>query len=90
MAQPRPPKAKRRSTARSAPETAALTAHLGARFKQLRADAGLTQQDAATRAGIVMTHLQVVERGTGNPTIAVIAALARAYGVTLQELFKGV
>lgn len=78
---------RRRSTARSAPETTALVAALGKRCRELRKRAGLTQQDAASRAGIVMTHLQVVERGAGNPTIAVLAALARAYGVTLPEMF---
>ena len=81
---------KRRSAARAAPETTALVASLGERFKAIRLRRGLTQQEAATRAGITLGHLQVVERGTGNPTIAVIAALARAYEVTLLEVFARV
>ena len=56
----------------------------------LRADAELTQQAAAERAGIAITYLQIVERGTTNPTVAILAALAKAYGVTLSEMFKGV
>lgn len=87
---PDPKPGRRRSPARTAPETAALVAALGKRCKELRLRAGLTQQDAASRAGIVMTHLQVLERGAGNPTIAVLAALARVYGVTLPEMFTGI
>jgi transcriptional regulator with XRE-family HTH domain len=84
------PKTRRRSSARIAPETAALLKRLGERCRELRAKAGLTQQTAAERAGIAATHLQVVERGTTNPTVAILAALARAYGVTLAQMFKGV
>jgi len=75
---------------RGAPETEETIARLARRCKELRAEAGLTQQAAAERAGIAITHLQVVERGATNPTVAILAAMARAYGVTLETMFRGV
>lgn len=86
----KPTDTKRKSAARGAPETAALLSRLAARCKVLRAEAGLTQQSAAERAGIAVAHLQVVERGATNPTVAIIGALARAYEITLAELFRGI
>lgn len=82
-----PQRTKRPSPARTHAATAALVRRLGKRLKALRTERGLTQAAAAGKAGITLGHLQVVERGTGNPTIAVLAALARAYAVDVPELF---
>ena len=64
-------------------------AKLGKRLKEIRAASGLTQQSAAERAGIASAHLQVMERGATNPTIAILASLAKTYGVSLEAMFKG-
>lgn len=63
---------------------------LAKRCRALREERGLTQQRAAEMAGTSITYLQVVESGRGNPSLAILAALARAYGITLAELFDGV
>lgn len=81
---------RKRSAARTAPGTDVLLKRLGKRCRELRTAKGLTQQEAATQAGIMSTYLQVLERGTGNPTVAVLGALSKTYGVTLAELFAGV
>lgn len=80
----------RKSAAREAPEVTATIARLARRCKELRVEAGLTQQAAAERAGIAIGHLQVVERGATNPTVAILTVLAKAYGVTLETMFRGV
>jgi len=82
-------KRKRKSAARTAPGTEALMVRFGKRCKALRAAADLTQQEAAARAGIAITYLQIVERGTTNPSLAILSALAKTYGVSLEEMFKG-
>lgn len=63
---------------------------LSERCRALRAAAGLTQQAAAEKAGLAVTYVQVIERGTTNPSLAILWALAKAYGVTLSEMLKGV
>lgn len=63
---------------------------LSHRCKMLRAQAGLTQQAAAEKAGLAVTYVQVIERGTTNPSLAILWALAKAYGVTLSAMLEGV
>lgn len=84
------PKRTRKSAARNTPETGAILERLAARCRELREAQGLTQQAAAEKARTSITYLQVVESGRGNPSLAILAALARAYGMTLAELFAGV
>jgi transcriptional regulator with XRE-family HTH domain len=62
----------------------------GKRCKELRAASEMTQQQAAEKAGLAISHLQLIERAGSNPTLASVAALSRAYGVTLVEMFEGV
>lgn len=82
---------KRRSVrARTAPATRALLAKLGARCKAIRIDEGLTQVEVAEKARISLSYLQVVERGTDNPSMAIVAALARVYRMFLSCLLHGV
>ena len=77
-----------RSTARTAPGVAAATKALALRVRALREAAGLSQEDAAERAGIGSRHWQVIESGKGNATIATCVAVARALGVGVDELFS--
>ncbi len=60
---------------------------LGERLRALRVERGLTQADAAERAGLHAVHIARVESGTANATIATIVAMARAYDVELAALF---
>lgn len=52
---------------------------MGSRLKELRIGRGLTQADAAERAGIGRNTLYRAEQGD-NPTLHTVIRLLRAYG----------
>lgn len=56
-----------------------VLAHLGARLAALRDARGLTQSEAAERAGLSRNTLSRAERGD-NPTLATLIRLLRVYG----------
>jgi XRE family aerobic/anaerobic benzoate catabolism transcriptional regulator len=60
---------------------------LAARVRRLRADRGLTQRAAALRIGIGPPALRRLEAGIGNPSLAVLVSVARAFDVPLGYLF---
>ncbi len=60
-------------------------ADLGAR--QLRLERGWSQEELGHRAGKHWTYIGGIERGERNPTLAVIADLAKALRVRIAELF---
>lgn len=61
---------------------------LGARLRRLRTGLGLSQEAAAERIGIHAKHLQRIETGSVNVTIATLVAVAVAYSVPLLRLFE--
>jgi transcriptional regulator with XRE-family HTH domain len=65
-----------------------LRRRVGARIRQMRLTGRLTQEQLAERAGLSYKFVGEVERGTGNPTVDSLAALARAFGVDLTEFFR--
>lgn len=52
----------------------------------LRRSGGLTQDQLAHSMGMTPQHLSAVERGVGNPTVAMIYALADALDVEVADL----
>ena len=59
------------------------------RLRELRADAGLSQQALAVAAGLSVSIVAQLERGaTANPRISTLLALAKALGVAVDELLK--
>ncbi len=60
---------------------------LGARLRGLRQKAGLSQEAAAERSNLSPKHLRRLELGQANATLASLVACARAYRVTLADLF---
>ena len=48
---------------------------------------GWTQEGLADRAGKHWTYVGGIERGERNPTVSVIADIAKALGVGIAELF---
>jgi transcriptional regulator with XRE-family HTH domain len=58
---------------------------IATRLKQLRLDAGLTNTQAARKAGFSETKISRVERGVGSITPADLLTLLGAYGVGEQE-----
>lgn len=65
-----------------------LRRRVGLRIRQLRLGGRLTQEQLAERAGLSYKFIGEVERGTGNPTVDSLAAIARALTVDLTEFFK--
>ncbi len=60
------------------------------RLKKLRATAGMSQQSLAVAAGLSVSLVSQIERGSrSDPRISTTTALAKALGVTLDELVVG-
>jgi transcriptional regulator with XRE-family HTH domain len=61
---------------------------LGGRLRALRVERGLTIERAAERSGLHDGYLGRLERGQSNVTLAVLVALAKAYSVTVDDIFR--
>jgi len=59
----------------------------GERVRQLRKARGWSQEELGEHAGKHWTYIGGIERGERNPTLLVIADLAKAFGVPMRELF---
>ncbi len=59
---------------------------LARNLKRLRTDKGWSQEELADQAGLHRTYVSGVERGVRNPTITIVATLAKALGVQPAEL----
>lgn len=57
--------------------------------RKLRLSQGLTLEEAAERSDIDVRHVQLIEAGTGNPTVATLVRVARGLGVGLDVLMGG-
>ena len=63
---------------------------LGKRIQYLRSNRKMSQEDLALECEINKNYLSDLERGCRNPTVKVLARIARGLGISLSELFKGV
>lgn len=63
---------------------------LGVRLRGVREQTTYSLENAATRAALHPKHLQRLENGTKNPTVATLAAIAHGYGVPLAAFFEEV
>lgn len=54
-------------------------------FREMR---GWSQEELAERAEVHRTYVSQVERGLRNPTILIVARLARALKVSAADLLK--
>jgi transcriptional regulator with XRE-family HTH domain len=61
---------------------------VGRNAARLRAQAGLTQEQLAERAGFTQQYISDLERGKSNPTIVTLYELAQALGVGPVELMR--
>ena len=71
----------------SAPVATSPQRSFGARVRELRRAAGMTQEDLAERCGLFRTYMSRIETGQANPTLTMIHALAASLGVPVQALF---
>ena len=64
-----------------------LRKKFGKRLQTLRRPAGLTQEQLAEATEISVDFISLVERGINAPSFDNLEKLARALGVSYQELF---
>ncbi len=62
----------------------------GRNVARFRDQKGFSQDKLAEKADLDRTYLSGIERGVRNPGIKVVIRLARALGVAVEELCKGV
>ncbi len=62
----------------------------GDRLKELRDKNKLTQEKLADKIGVDRSYMGFLERGEKNPTLRMLALLAKAFDITLSDLLKKV
>jgi len=72
---------------REDPAIARTLATLAEVTRALRLARGWTLEEAAERADVDVRHVQLLERGTANPTTATLLRVARGFGVPVEALF---
>lgn len=60
--------------------------HFGIALREVRLDAGLSQEELAFRAGVHTNYVSLLERGRKSPTLGVIVRLASALSVSPESL----
>ena len=61
---------------------------LGKNLKHIRTLKGISQGDIARSLEVSRGFVSTIESGKTNPTLATIAKLAKAVGVSVDELLK--
>jgi transcriptional regulator with XRE-family HTH domain len=61
---------------------------LGKNLKRIRTKKGISQGDIVRALGMPKSFVSSIENGKTNPTLATIAKLAKAVGVSVDELLK--
>jgi transcriptional regulator with XRE-family HTH domain len=69
---------------------ASLNARFGRAVRALRSEAGYSQESFADAIGVHRTYMGTLERGDGNPTLDMIARVAKGLRMGLSELFQAV
>ena len=61
---------------------------LGDNLKKIRTKKNITQVQIAKTLGVDRSFVSNIENGKTNPTLSTIASLAKALGVSINELLK--
>ena len=61
---------------------------LGANIKRIRTAKNMTQGDICRKLEVDRAYMSNIESGNKNPTLSTIANLAKALGVSVDELLK--
>lgn len=64
------------------------SAKLGKNLKRIRTAKGISQGEIGRTLGVDKGFVSNIENGKTNPTLATIAKLAKAIGVSTDELLK--
>lgn len=65
-----------------------IQSRLGRRVRALRIQRGWTQEELAAKAKKHPTYIGGIERGERNPTLTVLADIARALGISVASLME--
>jgi putative transcriptional regulator len=57
------------------------------RIRELRAKAGMTQEELAGRVGVRRETIVFLEKGKYNPSLLLAWRVAREFGVPIEEVF---
>jgi transcriptional regulator with XRE-family HTH domain len=80
--------AARKSTTHT-PEPESINELVGRRVKKLRQDCGWSLDELAEASGVSRSMLSEIERERANPTLTVAFRIARAFGMSLENLVEG-
>ena len=85
-----PAKRSARKAAKSAiaADAESINEDLGRRVKKLRRDRGWSLEELASASGVSRSMLSEIERQRANPTLSVTYRIARAFGLSLQDLLQ--
>lgn len=61
---------------------------LGENLKEIRVSKHITQSELAEKLGADKSFVSNIENGKTNPTLSTITSLAKALGITSNELLK--
>ena len=72
----------------AAADADSINEDLGRRVKKLRGDRGWSLEELASASGVSRSMLSEIERQRANPTLSVTYRIARAFGLSLQDLIE--
>jgi transcriptional regulator with XRE-family HTH domain len=64
------------------------SAKLGFNLKKIRTQKGISQGDIARELKVSRGFISTIENGKTNPTLSTIAKIAKALGISINELLK--
>lgn len=67
-----------------------ITHAFGARLQKIRKNSGLSQEKLADLSGLHRTYISSLERGSRNPTLITLQAIACALNVDISFLTLGI
>lgn len=65
-----------------------IKAKIGSRIRELRHQRELSQEQFANRCDLDRTYIASIEQGRRNVSIVNLEKIARAFGISLSELFE--
>jgi transcriptional regulator with XRE-family HTH domain len=65
-----------------------ITEKLATNLKKIRTEKALTQSELALKLNVDKSFISNIENGKSNPTIATIANIAKALGISTENLIK--
>lgn len=80
--------AKKASKTSTTADKESINEDLGRRVKKLRGDRGWSLEELASVSEVSRSMLSEIERERANPTLSVTYRIARAFGLSLQDLIE--